>query len=357
MADVFAIQDEIAHAVATKLEVALAESGAHPLVRAGTDNVDAYHLFLKGRALVSQRGPSLPLGVASLDAAIALAPDYAAALAVLANGLTLMCIFGALRPEAALPRARGLAARAVALDPALADARMASALLAAAEGDRATSEREWERAAALGPANVDLQSARALWDIGYLRGEFDSAVDAGLRAVGMDALSAYARSNLALLYAHAGRAAEGVVQARRAVELDPKGFYSHLTLTRLLFYAGEYAEAVARGEATAAASARHVWIVGELAMGYGRAGQPDQAEALYRELVERSTREYVESVWLAGAAEWAGRGDEALVHLRASADTHQPLFAMAGRHGFLLFVPQWEPRAEYHEILRSLGWE
>ncbi len=357
MADVFAIQDEIAATIAAKLEVTLAAGSGPRPVRAGTDNLEAYRLFLKGRVLVNQRGPSLPLGVANLEAAVALDPDYASALAVLANGLTLMCIFGALRPEAALPRARGLASRAVALDPSLADARMASALLAAAEGDRAVSRQEWERAAALGPANVEIHSARALWDLGYLRGTFDEAIAEGLRAVAMDPLSAYARSNLALLYAHADRPTEGVAQARRAVELDPKGFYSHLTLTRLLFYAGEFAEAIARGEATAAASARHVWIVGELAMGYGRAGQPDKAEALYRELLARSSQEYVENIWLAGAAEWAGLGHEALMHLHSSADAHQPLFAMAGRHGFRLFVPQWEPRPEYHEILRSLGWE
>ena len=357
MADVFAIQDEIANAVATKLEVALLDSSATPLVRAGTDNLDAYRLFLKGRALVSQRGPSLPRGVASLESAVALAPDYAAALAALADGLTLMAIFGAMRPEAALPRARAMASRAVALDPELAEARMASALLAAAEGDRVTSRHEWERAAALGRANVEIQSARSLWDFGYLRGDFDEAISEGLRAVAMDPLSAYARSNLALLYAHAGRPEAGVAQARRAVELDPKGFYSHLTLTRVLFYAGDFAAAIQLGEATADASARHVWIIGELAMGYGRAGQSRKAEELYQELLARSSKEYVENVWLAGAAEWAGHSTAALEHLRHSAEAGQPLFAMAGRHGFKLFVPQWESRPEYHVILRDIGWE
>ena len=364
MADVFAIQDEIAAAIAAKLEVALGPDatatggaeGAERRAHGGTTNVDAYQLFLKGRALVSQRGPSLPLGVTSLQEAVALDPKYPAALAALANGLTLMAIFGAIDPAEALPRARGLASRAVKLDPALAEARMASALLAAAEGDRATSRHEWEQAVVLGPQNAELQSARALWDVGYLRGAFEEAVDLGLRAVAMDPLSAYARANLALLYAHADRAEEGVAQARRAVELDRSGFYSHLTLARLLFYAGRYPEAIERGEATAAASNRHVWIVGELAMGYGRAGQPDKAEALYRELLSRSGREYIETIWLAGAAEWAGLPVAALMHLRQSAAAGQPLFAMAGRDGFRLFVPQWESRAEYHQIVGELGW-
>jgi len=357
LSDVFAIQDEIARTIATRLEIALIGRSTKTLVRAGTEHLEAYRLFLKGRALVNQRGPSLALGVAALEEAVALDPEYAAALAALANGLTLLGIFGTRRPEDALARARAMASRAIALDPDLAEARMASALLAAAEGDRAASRHEWGRAADLGPASAELRSARALWDLGYLRGDFDAAVALAAEAVNDDPLSAYARCNLALLHAHAGRPAEGVAQARRAVELDPAGFYSNLTLVRVLFYAGDFPEAIARGEATATAAARHVWIVGELAMGYGRAAKPDRAEALYRELLDRASREYVEDIWLAGSAEWAGRGAEAQSHLRRSAERRQPLFAMAGRHGFRLFVPQWESQTMYHELLRDLRWE
>ncbi len=357
MTDVFAIQDEIATAITSKLEVSLAGEAPGQLIRPGTDDLEAYRLFLKGRALVAQRGPALALAVTTLEAAIRLDPDYARALAALANALTLLCISCALRPEAALPRAREAASRAVARDPSLAEARMASAMLAAAEGDYRAAEQEWERAGQLGPADVELQAARALWGLGYLRGDFEVAAEAGRRAVAMDPLNAYARSNLALLYAHAGRPAEGVAQARRAVELDPRGYLSNLTLVRLLFYDGKYPEAFARGERTAAASDRHVWIVGELAMGHGRAGQIDRAAALYRELVERSKVEYVEHIWLAGAAEWAGLSEEAIRHLRLSGEERQPLVAMAGRYGFPLFVPQWQARPEYHQVLRQVAWK
>ncbi|MDH5235856.1 MAG: protein kinase, partial [Gemmatimonadota bacterium] len=268
LTDVFAIQDEIAGTIAAELKVTLTASSpatdGRP-VRAGAPNLEAYRLFLKGRALVSQRGPALAEGVAVLERAVALDPDNAPALAALANGLTFLGIFGTVRPAEALPRARMHAARAVALDPALAEARMVSAMLAAAEGERATARQEWELAAERGPRNAELQSARALWDLAYLHGAFDVAVDHGHRAAAMDPLSAYARANLALLLAHAGRAREGLLQARRAVELDPAGYLPALTLERLLFYAGEFAEGIVHGEALARASARHVWSVGELA--------------------------------------------------------------------------------------------
>ena len=360
LTDVFAIQDEIATMIAGALQVTLGgltRDTGEGATRSGTRNLEAYRLFLKGRALVSQRGPSLAKGVDVLERAIALDPDYAPALAALANGLTFLGIFGSVRPAEALPQARAHAARAVSLDPALPEARMVSAMLAAAEGDRGAARQEWERAAELGPRNVELQSARALWDLAYLHGEFEVAVDHGHRAAAMDPLSAYARANLALLLAHAGRPRDGLMQARRARELDPAGFLTALTLQRLLFYAGEFAEGIAHGEAMVGATARHVWSVGELAMGYGRAGQPKKAGELHDELATRARTEYVEIIWLAATAEWAGRSDEAHLYLRRSSEAHQPLFAMAGRHGFKLFVPQWEPRAEYHAILRELGWE
>ena len=58
MKDVFAIQEEIAKAIAQRLEVTL-DSEQHPLFRAGTDNLEAFKLYTQGRSLFFQRGPHL----------------------------------------------------------------------------------------------------------------------------------------------------------------------------------------------------------------------------------------------------------------------------------------------------------
>src|SRR5207248_9684306 len=49
MPDVFAIQDEISKAIANRLQVTLGVEGT-PLVTPATGNLDAYHLYLKGRS-------------------------------------------------------------------------------------------------------------------------------------------------------------------------------------------------------------------------------------------------------------------------------------------------------------------
>src|SRR5439155_743124 len=60
MPDVFAIQDEISKAIANRLQVTLGVEGT-PLVTPATGNLDAYHLYLKGRYYLSPRGNGCPI--------------------------------------------------------------------------------------------------------------------------------------------------------------------------------------------------------------------------------------------------------------------------------------------------------
>jgi TolB-like protein len=85
MADVFAIQDEIARSIVDHLKVALEGDPHAPLVKAGTSNLEAYQWYLKGRALVARRGAAVLPGVECLNKAVALDPAYALAWAGLEN--------------------------------------------------------------------------------------------------------------------------------------------------------------------------------------------------------------------------------------------------------------------------------
>src|SRR6266700_3398133 len=105
MPDVFAIQDEIAKAIANRLRVTLGEDGA-PLVTPATGNLDAYHLYLKGRYYLAQRGLGLKKALECFDQALALDPNYALAYAGLADACTVLAEDGVAPPR-----------RAVELDP------------------------------------------------------------------------------------------------------------------------------------------------------------------------------------------------------------------------------------------------
>lgn len=55
------IQDEIARSIAERLKVTLEKGGQEPLVKPATRNLEAYELYLKGRALLYKRGLAVPL--------------------------------------------------------------------------------------------------------------------------------------------------------------------------------------------------------------------------------------------------------------------------------------------------------
>jgi serine/threonine-protein kinase len=83
MKDIFEIQDEISRSIAERLKVSLESNQS--LVKAGTGNLEAYQLYLKGRALFFQRGPQLRRALQCFERAVGLDSNYAHAWAGLAD--------------------------------------------------------------------------------------------------------------------------------------------------------------------------------------------------------------------------------------------------------------------------------
>ena len=77
MKDVFAIQDEIARSIADRLKLTLEGDRTEQLVKAGTKNLEAYQLYLKGRALLYRRGRATWQAADCFDQAVKLDPAYA----------------------------------------------------------------------------------------------------------------------------------------------------------------------------------------------------------------------------------------------------------------------------------------
>src|SRR5258708_8204730 len=103
MRDVFAIQDEIARAIVERLKVTLEGSGREPLVKAGTKNLEAYQLYVKGRALLYRRGGGIPRAAEPFERAVALGSGYALAWAGLADSYTPLRYHWVARPVVTMP--------------------------------------------------------------------------------------------------------------------------------------------------------------------------------------------------------------------------------------------------------------
>jgi serine/threonine-protein kinase len=331
--DIFDVQDEIAKAIAERLRVTLAGGKDERLVQQGTTNIEAYQLYLQGRALVDRRGASVPAGLELLQKAVQIDPGYSLAWAGVADAFTVLAYSGAARGSESKPHALAAARRSVALDPASAPGHIALACAALLfENNRALAKHEFERALELNPSHALGRGWYALFYLQWARGEFERGIAEARRALASDPLSAYVTMNLGTCLLTAGRLDEAIETDRRALHLDPQSFVARWSLGISLGMAGRFDEAVATLEAAAGMSGRHSLALTGLAGVFGRAGRPAEALALHRELMDRAARGYVAASHLALTAEAAGQHDEAMAFVRRAWDDREPSFILWARH-------------------------
>ena len=122
-ADVFDIQDDIALAVAKEMQVTLEDHEEAEPLRRRTESIEAYHLYLKGRYYWNSRLPDkVQKAIEHFRAALDIDPNYALAHAGLADALITPGYYGTGPPHQVMPLARESAAKALELDPTLAEA-------------------------------------------------------------------------------------------------------------------------------------------------------------------------------------------------------------------------------------------
>jgi serine/threonine protein kinase/tetratricopeptide (TPR) repeat protein len=326
--DIFEVQDEIARAIAGRLKVAL-KGGKQPSVRAGTNNLEAYQLYLKGRALLYRRGVDIRRALQCFERATGLDADYPLAWSGIADARNMIGLYGFERPEATLPQSKQAAERAVALDPMLAETHCSLACVNFLyDWDLAKAERGFERARELNPRYVQNLAWYALFYLVWARGRFDEAIEVAKAAVDVDPLSGYAHAMLGFCYNHAGRGPEGVQAAKTAVELE-ESFFTYWAL-QLAFHAdGQFDRAAASGEMALAISGRHPFAVSPQAMILAEMGEIVEARALYGELVARSASSYIQPCHLAIAASAVGEMDKAVEHAREAFEIRDPMLMVA----------------------------
>ena len=292
LADVFAVQDELARAIVGALRVTLQRPAGAALVKAGTADLEAHDLYLQGRFQWNQRTyQSLPQAVRYFERAIARDSGYAEAWAALAEAYVLLPIYGASPTAFAHPRARTAALRALALDSTLGTAHAALGVSREQyEYDWAGAERELRRALALDPGSATAHQ----WYAEYLSvvGRDAEARREAERAVALDPLSPIVRVDQALTLARGRHFDEAIAVLRQVVETDPDFSAARNQLGWVYLGAGRLQEAKAELEAAVRMSNGRSGT-GRLAYAYGRAGRSDSALALIRVLSERFRRESV----------------------------------------------------------------
>jgi serine/threonine-protein kinase len=224
--DIFAVQQEIARAVAESLKVTLLGADDRSAQQSAPTNVEAHNAYLQGHFYLLRRNvEDFRKAITYYDQAIELDPEYALAYAERAEAWTILGDLTGQRPTA-YPKGRSDAEKAVAIAPALAEARAALGWVRCFVDWRfAEGLAELNRAKELSPANPTANDLLARIIV-YL-GRFDEAERQARHAVELDPLSTVTQGNLARVLFCAGKLDEADAVARKAAELQPTGAGTH----------------------------------------------------------------------------------------------------------------------------------
>lgn len=233
LTDIFAVQEEIARNIVAMLPGALGLAQVD--VDAPTEDMEAYELYLRGRALFYKR-QDLPKAIEDLKAAVSRDPSFAEAWAVLAASYQVISGYSAgVTPEETFPLAIEAGERALALDPGnvLTRASMAMANFDELQ-TREGLEAVYRDAPEVPEVNFWLGLAR------LMAGHPDLAVPVLEAAYRLDPLVGIYHGYLGIAYLYQGRRELGREHILRAAELG-WGFGLEALSWDLLSH-GEYAE-------------------------------------------------------------------------------------------------------------------
>ena len=169
LADVLALQEEIARQISTKLRLKLSGEEQQRLTKRHTANTEAYQLYLKGRYQWNiNNKESLQKSIAYYNQALALDPNFALPYAGLADSYYFMS--SSYLPSAeVMPRSKAAALQALQLDPALGEAYAGLASVKAYyEWEWEEGERAFKRAIELNPSYASVHNQYGLLLVFFL---------------------------------------------------------------------------------------------------------------------------------------------------------------------------------------------
>jgi eukaryotic-like serine/threonine-protein kinase len=308
MSDLQTTQREIAAAIAEKLQVRLSGNDSKEITKQYTSDSEAYQLYLQGRYFWNKRSSgNLKKATELLRAATEKDPNFALAYAGLADCYAISYYYVGERPRELMPLAKTYAAKAIELDPTLAEPHVTLAFVTwLLDWDKAAAEKGFLRAIELNPNYPTAHH----WYSRFLRGTGrpDEAFREIKRAEELDPLSLVIINNIAENHIDRGDLNSAAGECRRMIDLDPNFWAAHQTLGILLVRQGRYPEALAEAERSALLAGRSNVSLALLGHVYARLGRRSEAEAVIKELEKRYADRQADGRDL--AVVYAGLGDK-----------------------------------------------
>ena len=201
LADVFAVQQEIAKDISDQLRVKLSDAEPQQFAKPPTENLKAFRYYTKSRDFSQRRTrEDLETAIGYCKQALAEDPNYALAYASMADAYQAMGVRGYLNHNEGVRRAEEFARKALELDEHLAEAHVAlgAAYNSSIPANFALGDRELRLALKMKPG---LAEAHFYLGISLSRqGRFDAALEANTKAQQADPLSSINARNVAFVH-------------------------------------------------------------------------------------------------------------------------------------------------------------
>jgi serine/threonine-protein kinase len=307
LADIFAVQEDVARSIVAALRVRLAPARDSALAVRPTGDLGAYDLYLKGLFAWNQRtGPTLQEAVRYLEQAVARDTTFGRAWAALAEAYLLVVPYAGGSPADTWRKAQAAAGRALALDSGSAEAYTSLAygnMIYA--WNWPVAEENFRRAIAVGPNYATGHH----WYGDFLagRGRLAEAMEEMDRAHQLDPLSLQIGVEWGWVPYLMRRNDEATARIRLALDLDPNYAQAHLRLGLVQIQQRRYAEAIASLKRAIDLGVFYPYAAGPLAFAHAVSGDRDAAMSILNDLKRRSARELVPQ-WSIAVA-YAGLGD------------------------------------------------
>ncbi|HEY6231408.1 MAG TPA: protein kinase [Pyrinomonadaceae bacterium] len=346
--DVLQIEDSISEQVATALLPQLTGDEQRQLHKRGTESVQAFEWYLRGRFYWNSYTESgLAKALECYNHAIELDPRYALAYTGIADYYNWLGVFG-IRPFAETSAAaRAAATKAVELDATSAEAYSALGFATVCHDfDWAVAEGQHRLAINLNP---NYATGHNWYGFHLLMvGRFDEAIREMLRARELDPLSPSIVQSLGWAYHQARRFDEALATYETMVNMAPELAYGLATYSWTLRGVGRAAQAVELAEKALRLSSGGQFYVGVLGAAYAAAGRINEARAALDRLDEMSSTDYVSPYQRALIYVFLNQQQQALAELKKASAINEGWLA------WLAVEPQLDPlRAEpaFAEIL------
>jgi DNA-binding SARP family transcriptional activator/TolB-like protein len=314
LADLIAVQTEIAREISEKLRLRLSGAEKEQLAKRHTENSEAYQLYLKGRYYWNKRTvEGVKKSIAYYEQAIAQDPTYALAYAGLADSYAVWPDDSLSRGETAA-QVKATAVKALELDETLAEAHTSLAFARMIEDrDLPGAERQFKRSLELNP---NLPSAHHWYAYNLAAMDrLDEALAEIKRAEELDPVSLSINADVAEILYFARQYDQAIAQSRKTLELDANFIPAHQILGLAYTQQGRHEEAITALRQAVALSGGNTYLVALLGYAYAAAGQRAAARSVLADLKQRAQSKFVSPYYQALIYAHLGELDQAFALL------------------------------------------